>query len=196
MKIAVFDFDGTIIARDSLPDFLIHTFGRRSFLLRLPLICILKAISVLRIISTHRAKEIVFSLFLKGMPYSAFKKACDAYALRIPLFVYPKALHEIKLLQEQGFQLMIISASVPEWISPWANSVGIKLVEGTELEVQNGLLTGRFATPNCKGKEKVVRLQKHFPAYHSGTLFVYGDSSGDKEILSVATNPHYNYFKN
>ncbi|MFQ9020253.1 MAG: hypothetical protein ACLR6J_00090 [Parabacteroides merdae] len=36
MAIAIFDFDGTIISRDSLPDFLIQACGRKAFLLRLP----------------------------------------------------------------------------------------------------------------------------------------------------------------
>lgn len=194
MPIAVFDFDGTIISRDSLPDFLIRTCGRTAFILRLPLIIILKLTALTGILSTHRAKELVFSSFLRGMSVADFRQACLRYAARIPELVYPAALEEIRKHQEKGDKVVIISASVPDWIRPWAETVGIRQVEGTELEVEGGVLTGRFSTPNCKGIEKVRRLCKLYPDVISETLYVYGDSSGDKELLAIADVPHYKPF--
>lgn len=157
MAIAIFDFDGTIISRDSLPDFLIQACGRKAFLLRLPWIILLKGAALTGILSTHRAKELVISSFLRGMKTEDFQQACLEYASRIPAFVYPAALEEIRRHQEEGNKIAIISASVPDWIRPWAQTVGIRLVEGTGLEVREQTLTGRFSTPNCKGGEKVRR---------------------------------------
>ena len=194
MPIAVFDFDGTIISRDSLPDFLQRTFGRTAFILRLPLIVMLKIAAVTGILSTHRAKELVISSFLRGMSAEDFHQACLQYAAHIPELVYPAALKEIRKHQEEGNKVVIISASVPDWIRPWAETVGIRQVEGTELEVEGGVLTGRFSTPNCKGTEKVRRLRKLYPDVISETLYVYGDSSGDKELLAIADVPHYKPF--
>ena len=194
MAIAIFDFDGTIISRDSLPDFLIRTCGRKAFLLRLPRIILLKGAAVAGILSTHRAKELVISSFLRGMRTVDFHKACLDYASRIPDFVYPAAMEEIRKHQEAGNRIAIISASVPEWIRPWAETIGIGVVEGTELEVREGILTGRFSTPNCKGAEKVRRLRRIYPDFASETLHVYGDSSGDKELLAIADIPHYKPF--
>lgn len=156
MAIAIFDFDGTIISRDSLPDFLIQACGRKAFLLRLPWIILLKGAALTGILSTHRAKELVISSFLRGMKTEDFQQACLEYASRIPAFVYPAALEEIRRHQEEGNKIAIISASVPDWIRPWAQTVGIRLVEGTGLEVREQTLTGRFSTPNCKGGEKVA----------------------------------------
>lgn len=194
MAIAIFDFDGTIISRDSLPDFLVQTCGLRAFLLRLPWIILLKGMALTGIISTHRAKERVISSFLKGMRTDDFRRACLQYASRIPYFVYPAALEEIRRHQKEGNEIVIISASVPDWIRPWAQTVGIQLVEGTELETQNQILTGRFSTPNCKGKEKVHRLRRLYPDFASETLYVYGDSTGDKDLLALADVPHYKPF--
>ena len=147
MAIAIFDFDGTIISRDSLPDFLIQACGRKAFLLRLPWIILLKGAALTGILSTHRAKELVISSFLRGMKTEDFQQACLEYASRIPAFVYPAALEEIRRHQEEGNKIAIISASVPDWIRPWAQTVGIRLVEGTGLEVREQTLTGRFSTP-------------------------------------------------
>ena len=94
MAIAIFDFDGTIISRDSLPDFLIQTCGRKAFLLRLPWVILLKGAALTGILSTHRAKELVISSFLRGMKTEDFHQACLKYAHRIPAFVYPAALEE------------------------------------------------------------------------------------------------------
>lgn len=196
MAIAIFDFDGTIISRDSLPDFLIRTCGWKAFIQRLPWIVLLKGAALTGILSTHRAKELVISSFLRGMRTDEFRQACLEYASRIPAFVYPAALDEIRRHQEKGNKIAIISASVPDWIRPWAQTIGIRLVEGTELEVKGQMLTGRFSTPNCKGSEKVRRLRRLYPDFASETLYVYGDSSGDKELLALANVPYYKPFNN
>lgn len=194
MAIAIFDFDGTIISRDSLPDFLVQACGLRAFFIRLPWIILLRGMVLTGIISTHRAKEWVISSFLSGMRTDDFRRACLQYASRIPNFVYPAALEEIRRHLKEGNKIAIISASVPDWIRPWAQTVGIQLVEGTELETRNRILTGRLSTPNCKGKEKVHRLQQLFPDFASETLYVYGDSTGDKDLLALADVPHYKPF--
>lgn len=196
MAIAIFDFDGTIISRDSLPDFLIQTCGWKDFLLRLPWIILLKGAALTGILSTHRTKELVISSFLRGLKTEDFQQACFKYASRIPTLIYPAALKEIRKHQKEGNKIAIISASIPDWIRPWAETVGIRLVEGTELEIKGETLTGRFSTPNCKGGEKVRRLRKLFPEFINETLYVYGDSSGDKELLALANVPHYKPFNN
>lgn len=193
--IAVFDFDGTLINRDSLPDFLIRTFGWPAFLIRLPLILAMKIVAICHILPVHTAKEKIFTSFFRNMKTEDFATACKQYALRIPRLVYPTALNEIQNHLDTGHEVIIISASVPDWIRPWAETKGIHTVEGTELEIKNGVLTGCFATPNCKGEEKVRRLRKLFPDISTHTLYVYGDSSGDCELLALADVPFYKPFR-
>lgn len=194
MTIAVFDFDGTIIRSDSLPDFLIRTFGRCAFLLRLPLIAGMKLAALSGLLSAHQAKERVIGSFVKGMKEDDFLAACQAYASRIPELVYPAADKEIQMHREAGHELVIISASVPDWIRPWALAAGIRTVEGTELEIRAGRLTGRFLTPNCKGEEKVRRFRSLFPD-PGHTLYAYGDSPSDKPLLSIADHSFYKPFR-
>ena len=153
MAIAIFDFDGTIISRDSLPDFLIQACGRKAFLLRLPWIILLKGAALTGILSTHRAKELVITSFLRGMKTEDFQQACLEYASRIPAFVYPAALEEIRRHQEEGNKIAIISASVPDWIRPWAQTVGIRFVEGTGLEVREQTLSPELSPYTCSVSE-------------------------------------------
>ena len=61
MAIAIFDFDGTIISRDSLPDFLIQACGRKAFLLRLPWIILLKGAALTGILSITNSTAVYVS---------------------------------------------------------------------------------------------------------------------------------------
>ena len=86
-----------------------------------------------------------------------------------------------------GAEILIVSASIDNWVQPFFPSV---TVLGTQIEVANGLLTGRFLTPNCYGQEKVRRILALHPdrsAYH---LTAYGDSRGDRELLAFADEAH------
>ena len=54
-ELAVFDFDGTLTRRDSLPGFLLSACGLRAFVLRLPLIVVLKLAVLLHLLPAGRA---------------------------------------------------------------------------------------------------------------------------------------------
>ena len=91
---------------------------------------------------------------------------------------------------------MIVSASIDNWVLPFARVLGVKQVLGTQLELSRGdRLTGRFSTPNCYGPEKVRRLQTLFPQRTNYYLIAYGDSRGDRELLSFADEAYYKLFK-
>lgn len=192
--IAAFDFDGTIIRRDSLPDFLLRTFGKGAFLLRLPLIVGMKVAALSGILSSHKAKEKVIASFVQGMREGDFQAACRAYARHIPCLAYPAALREIQTHQEAGHEVIIITASVPDWIRPWAEATGILAIEGTELERKDGILTGRFSNINCKGEEKVCRMRNRYPDLHY-ILYAYGDSTSDRALLDMADYSFYKPFR-
>ena len=64
-------------------------------------------------------------------------------------------------------------------------------VLGTQIEVKNGNLTGRFLTKNCYGQEKVNRILALYPDRNTYYLIAYGDSRGDKELLAFADEAHF-----
>ena len=157
-ELAVFDFDGTLTRRDSLPGFLLSACGLRAFVLRLPLIAALKLAVLLRLLPAGRAKERVFASFFRGMEEADFLRHCRRYAGGIPRLLRPGAEEEIRTHLRAGHGVLIVTASMPQWIAPWAGTAGVRHVIGTEPEVRGGRLTGHFATPNCKGEETVRRF--------------------------------------
>ena len=84
----------------------------------------------------------------------------------------------------------------PDWVRCFfADDMPLTIV-GTELEVVDNRLTGRFKTHNCYGAEKVRRLEAVLSEPRSNYHIVaYGDSRGDKELLAYAYEGYYKPFE-
>ena len=98
------------------------------------------------------------------------------------------------LLQQalsEGAEVLVVSASIDNWVQPFCPQV---TVLGTQIEVINGHLTGRFLTNNCYGQEKVNRLLALYPDRSTYHLIAYGDSRGDQQLLAFADEAHYKTF--
>ena len=156
--IAAFDFDGTITTKDTLLEFIKFAKGTVSFysgfLLHAPVLIAFK----LKLYPNWKAKQRIFSYFFKGMRYTEFCKKGEEFAGIIEKMIHPSRLNDIRRHQEDGNTVYVISASIDEWVAPWCKEAGIDHVLGTKIEVDgNGILTGRFLSPNCYGQEKVNR---------------------------------------
>ena len=65
----------------------------------------------------------------------------------------------------------------------------------TKLASENNRLTGKFATKNCSGVEKLNRIKENYNLDNYKTIYAYGNSKGDKEMLTIADKKFYKYFK-
>ena len=57
------------------------------------------------------------------------------------------------------------------------------------------MLTGNFLTKNCNNAEKVNRILESFPNRKTYYLIAYGNSSGDQEMLNMADESYFRFFK-
>lgn len=187
--IAAFDFDGTITTKDTLFDFIRSYFGTFKLVLGIVILSPILILYKIGFIKNYRAKEILISYFLKNKDFNEFTQKCNLYSQRINLIVRPKVLQKIQWHIQQKHKVIIVSASVKDWIQPWANENGISEVIGTEIQIQEGKITGKFSTKNCYGQEKVNRLKEVYPNREEYTLYAYGDSRGDQELLAFADHP-------
>jgi phosphoserine phosphatase len=69
--------------------------------------------------------------------------------------------------------------------------VGVDEVIGSRLGIVGGVYTGELALPNCYGVEKSRRLTALLGEREAYTLYAYGDSKGDKELLAMADYSYY-----
>lgn len=72
--------------------------------------------------------------------------------------------------------------------------MNIKTVLASKLETNQQTITGKLQGNNCRGKEKVKRLQEIFGDKNNYFLYAYGDSLGDKELLEYADVSFYKPF--
>lgn len=186
-NIAAFDFDGTLTTRDSFLAFIKWACGTVSyytgFLRYSPQLVLMR----LHLYPNWKAKERIFAHFFKGWQYSWFKALGEEFASELDTMRNEPTIQRLREHIERGDTVYVISASMPEWVTPWCNTLGVKHVLATEVEVdEDGRLTGRFKTPNCFGQEKVNRLLQVEPNREEYFLTAYGDSRGDKELLAFA----------
>jgi phosphatidylglycerophosphatase C len=93
---------------------------------------------------------------------------------------------------ELGHRVVLASASLEPYLLPLGRLLGVDGVVCTRLEQgPDGRLTGRLDGANCRGPEKERRvvewLREHDLA--DATLWAYGDSRGDAELLARADHP-------
>jgi len=194
-KIAFFDFDGTITAKDTLLELIKYQKGKArfyaGFLVNAPVLAALK----LKLVSNQFAKEKVMQYFFKGVELSSFQNACDNFvADKLPAIIRPDAIVEIKKLQDLGFEIIIVSASAENWIKKWSDEFGIQLI-ATQLETVDKRLTGKVKGKNCNGEEKAIRIRSAYDMSQYDQIYAYGDSSGDEAMLKLATKAFYKPFR-
>lgn len=194
MRIAVFDFDGTITRKDTLLEFIKHSKGKLKFLLGFLLYSPLLVLMKLHLYPNWKAKEEIFSHFYKDVGLEDFRKMCTTFFEDNKSLVYAQAKEQILMHKAEGDRVVIVTASMEEWVRPFGKWLGADDVLGTQLEIVDGRLTGRFATKNCYGQEKINRLLESYPNRKDYTLVAYGDSRGDKELLNFADEKHYKLF--
>jgi len=190
--IAAFDFDGTITTKDTFVEIIWFAKGSLALWMGFALFAPLLVAYKLNLYPNWKIKQHLFSFFFKGMKLVDFNQLCNNFCENSEKIIRPKAKEAIKNHLQKNDQIVIVSASIENWIQPFAHELGISNILCTKLEVDNKqCLTGRFASANCHGQEKVKRLSLEYPNRHDYYLVAYGDSKGDKELLAYADKGFY-----
>jgi len=194
--LAVFDLDGTITRGDTLLPFLRFAVGTGRMLLALLRTLPWLAGFALGRISRDRAKEALLRAFLGGMPMTELRRRGEAFAReRLPGMTRPQALEKLAWHQARGHYCVLLSASPAPYVEPWARAAGFDEVLATRLECDDeGRFTGRLDGANCRGEEKLRRLEEQYGDLSRVTLFGYGDSPADRPFLARCTEAHYKPF--
>ncbi len=192
--LALFDFDGTITSKDSLLEFIKYTSGKFGFLLVMGLFSPVIFYYVFIKKDGEIAKRKVLAFLFRGKTKDELDQLGVSFAAEvIPEILLPRAIKEIKNHKSKGDRVIVISASLESWLRPWAESMDLELI-CTQMEFSQEKFTGRFATPNCNGEEKVNRIKAYLNVDEFSPVFAYGNSSGDKPMLALADHGFYKHF--
>lgn len=188
--VAAFDFDGTLSTRDNFLRFLRLVAGTADTAKAM-------AAAVPALLAARRdpserdsAKAIVLRRTLQGRTDAHLRDLGRRFArLVVAEHMNPPVLARLEAHRAAGHELVIVSASLTHYLDPAAALLGIPTVLATELEVgPDGRCTGELAGPNVRGPEKAARLDAWL-AGSPATVYAYGDSHGDTELLARADHP-------
>ena len=195
MRLALFDFDGTITTKDSMVEFILYAVGRRAYYLGLFKLSPILVAYKLKLYPNDKAKEKFLAHFFKKMEIKRFQELIIGYSSNeIDKIVRKKAIEKIYWHKKQGDKVVVISASIECWLKPWCDRQNIRLI-ATKLEILDGKFTGKFSTKNCYGEEKVNRIRESYHMEEYSHIYAYGDSNGDRELLALADESFYKPFR-
>jgi phosphatidylglycerophosphatase C len=192
--IAFFDFDGTITTKDSLVEIIKYIHGDFKFITgivrSLPVIAVYK----FGLTDRQKSKETLLTHFFGGMSESEFQNKCHSFSKEIiPSIIRPGAQEKLKWHRDQEHELVLVSASPENWLKDWCNEQQMHCI-ATQLEIKSGFVTGKISGRNCHGEEKINRIQQQYKLNEYDTIYAYGDTSGDRPMLSLANHAIYKPF--
>lgn len=198
-KIYCFDFDGTLTTSDTLLEFIKYAKGRGRFLIVFLMYSPLLVLMKLHLYPNWKAKQQIFAHLFAGMRIEKFDALCRGFAEESQHLLRPKGITLMHEALVAGAQVFIVSASIDNWVRPFFDIRNLKGVQvlGTQIEVEDGKLTGRFKSNNCYGKEKVHRIAEALKSFERSEYEIeaFGDSRGDKEMLAFADKGHFKPFR-
>jgi len=193
--VVAFDFDGTLTVRDSFTSFLKWRAGAARYnvgLVRL-------TPSALAYLVDHdrgRIKAAAAKEFLYGVPREQLEEEAREFAKECAQdMLRADAVATFRWWRQRGAITAIVTASPAIVVAPFSKALGADVLIGTQLAFDDqDRVTGVFATPNCRGDEKVIRLKAHF-GDDIQLAAAYGDTAGDKPMLAIADEQGYRVFK-
>ena len=193
--VAAFDFDETLTRRDTVVPFLRRLAGPRALATgllvrshRLAPAAMQRNRDAIRAVATDHV--------FRGRPIAEVEAHASEYGAQIAAVgLRPDTADRLRWHIGAGHRVVIVSASYEQYVRVVGDHLGVEAVLATRLEVSGDRCTGRLLGPNCRGAEKVARLSAWLDqvglALDDVTLWAYGDSNGDRELLAAADHPHW-----
>lgn len=186
-RVAVFDFDGTIIYGDSIVDMLRKGLkqGKVSPFLFIKAV-IAGALYHAGLYDAIASKRCAHS-FLARMDAQERERFLRNFAQSLVNRARPEAIKQLQAHKAAGEHVILCSASGDCYMQYVAPLLHVDALLCTPCD-ESGIPCGS----NCRGKEKVRRVQEYLQEHGlEGSVLVagYGDTAGDAPILSQCKTP-------
>ena len=191
--IAAFDFDETLTRRDTVVPFLRLMASRR----RIGAGVALRGVRTFRALARrdrHLLRSVATDVVFRDRPIDDVERhAADFGTAVADGMLRDDTVARLEWHREQGHLVVIVSASYEQYVRVVGERLAVDGVIATRLEVADGRCTGQLDGANCRGPEKVRRLDGWLAdrglRRDATTLWAYGDSTGDRELLEWADHP-------
>lgn len=105
--------------------------------------------------------------------------------------IYPESRAIVRAHQEMGHSLAVVTSATRYQAAPVARELGIRHLLCTELEVEDGVFTGRVVHPSCygEGKAEQARRLAFEQDLDLDASWFYTDSHEDLPLLEIVGHP-------
>lgn len=199
-KLAIFDIDYTITRKETLMEFFKYLVSKDIKNIKfLPRALYSGLMYGVKVYDERRVKE-CFLKFIENIDEAELAKLTKSfYDERISKILYKDALDMIKKLKKEGYMVVLISASPEFYVKEFYAIKEVDLIIGTKFTFEGGKFIRKMHGNNCKGEEKVRRLNEVLKEKNIKVDFknsyMFSDSLSDKPLLDLVGNPYLINYK-
>jgi phosphatidylglycerophosphatase C len=145
--------------------------------------------------AADNGKEELFREILAGQPLDHVRDVSRTFALsHLASQQRAPVVERLRWHQDQGHDVVIVSASPELYVSVVAEFFGADGAIGTRLAIDEaGCLTGGYLGRNCRGAEKIRRFDEWVTERRyeqTPVRYGYGNSRGDRRLLAAVDHPY------
>lgn len=196
MKIAIFDFDGTLYPYETLP-FLCKQLKNKSrftFYRVMTILVFLYVVYKIKIISGEAIKEKALFTFMKSFRNYREEEINDFFRNVYEIMkedLNPEVVKEAEFLKASGYMLVVVSGACKPLVQFLGEGLGFDLVVGTEFPFKEGIFKAEKDITYISGTNKAAALLKTLPSEEINfkESFAFADSYSDINILEMVGNP-------
>ena len=199
-KLAIFDIDYTITRKETLMEFFKYLVSKDIKNIKfLPRALYSGLMYGIKVYDEKRVKE-CFLKFIENIDEAELAKLTKSfYDEKISKILYKDAVDMIKKLKKEGYMVVLISASPEFYVKEFYAIKEVDLIIGTKFTFEGGKFITKMDGNNCKGEEKVRRLNKVLKEKNIKVDFknsyMFSDSLSDKPLLDLVGNPYLINYK-
>lgn len=199
MKLAIFDFDGTLIKVNSL-SFLLKTWkklgypkSRQLFMyIRIGGLYIRYKLGLNGNMTTEQLKKRGFQKFtriFKGMTQEQIKE----FFVKSSEFLFNElnenVVKEARKAKEDGYYTVLLSGFYQELLQLIAEHIGMDTALGTNLHYKDGVIEDKKSLIIRTGVDKVIRIKEEFPDADLENSLSFADSISDLGLMEMVGTP-------
>ena len=183
--LALFDFDGTLYPHDSFTGFIFYALPKMHIIKR--------GISVLpwiigyylKLYPAHKMRPKLYSAMFKNTHFTEMDNLAESYTKQLIAHLDPTLFKQLIKHQQSGHEIMLVSATIDLYLNKVAAQLGIQVI-CSQVEIQQGQLTGAYLTADCSQQHKRQRVLNDYPVDQYPLIYAYGNSHEDAAMLSLA----------
>ena len=152
---------------------------------------ILSVIFKLRLKSTEKITKLMAKQLEGIAEISLEKLAKQITENKLVHSLRSSMIKEIEYHKKQGASVVMLSAALCYICKPLSKHLGMNDVICSEMEVKQGIFTGKPKDEICIGKEKEIKAREYCAEklYNLKETYCYGDSYTDRFVLQLAGSP-------